>query len=39
VVQCCAPYGALEHLKERAAPSTEVAFGFGSHAWRLWGTV
>ena len=38
VVQCCAPVAALEHVKEHAAP-TDVAFGFGSHTWRLWGAV
>jgi hypothetical protein len=38
VVQCCAPLPALEHVKEHAAP-TDVAFGFGSHTWRLWGAV
>jgi len=38
VVQCCAPLRALQAIKD-AARSTEVAFGFGSHAWRLWGAV
>ena len=38
VVQSCAPLAALEHVKEHAAP-TDVAFGFRSHIWRLWGAV